>query len=371
MFSFHHFLENSNVKKTVDKWAQVVSLYDRLHAHGFPVILKKNTSRTAEYPLVVEMGDWTLGPQGKFEPNGEGSYQHLERKNVENAASWVGISKDELAVAQAYAKQSIDLAIDRSIDAWLKESGVDFSSNALESRLYGMRKMGYDIHQWRYHETKEDNAASIIANGFDLSRVGARRSENTFPDGVFLKPNTDSLDLSDSPVQMPFFLKQGRTFKITSRDELDKRVSEIPSVRENKLKISDLDAHYGPLVDDIIEKLSDDPKNEDVRSDFDAAMGEWKSKLHSLSSDIRKSIQSHFIDEGFDFIEVKNDIGSLGRTVETTVALSASSVASARVQDMPVAQKPVQKTIAESNEVKTLGVNDMEEEPRRSPRLSH
>jgi L-rhamnose mutarotase len=211
---------------------------------------------------------------------------------------------------------------------WLraKAKGLDMSQKA---RMERARAMGFDVDKIYYHETESKNEESIYKNGFDINRLGARASDNGMPDGVFLKSNDKSIGLSDNGIQIPVFINLNNVMKFVHRDDVARLLRVDGEFRKLfdswEKKSIDYDKKFGFLFDKSFEKGVND---ELIDKHLDMIMDLWKSDQNATAVKLRGIITKYFIDNGYDGINVINDVGSFNRNVNTTVVFDPKNIRS-------------------------------------------
>ena len=171
-----------------------------------------------------------------------------------------------------------------------------------------------------YHQTTAENKDSIYGAGFDLSKVGARGSDEGVPDGIFMKP-TDADAGFRGKVQMPLFTNLKNPFLVRDRESLDSflRMSEQyfkwsqETVFTDKEKAREFDK---------IEKGSND------LDAMDAFIEQWKQLNESNAAQSREAATEFLRNEGFDGVVLDRDKGSFGREVKTIIAFDPNQVKS-------------------------------------------
>lgn len=332
MFNFtDHIVSKDRTK--AEKYAIAISLYDRLEAYGFSPTLYANKQN--EEPVIVESLGRTFDSNGASIDD-KNNYSRLPRKNIFNAASWNGVEKEDLLKCVEHAHKELSAAIDNSLADYLKFS-PELPPLQLEGRLLAAKKEGFDIHTLHYHETEKENEKSIVLNGFDINNVGARSGDNILPDGVFFKPNKNTVELAINPVQMAFLLKKEKSIFFETRDDFEHYTHTIPGVLEISEKISELDINYKKSFDETLENfmVSEEPKKTKIGLELNDLLGNWKSGIRELSAQSRKIITNKLKSERVTTLVIDSDHGSFGRNVSSTIALDTRDILHANINSLP------------------------------------
>lgn len=343
MFSFHHYLPEKTASE-LHCWALVLAIYDRLSAHGMPPVLYRNKTNLAYPPVLLHTGHEWIGPTGPIaqeELNPDG-LTLLKRENAANAASWSSIRPEILPEAVKDATAQVNLAIEVSIAQWLKRPADQRHPHSLEARLWAAQQNDFDIFTIYYHETSAENAPSLLKNGFDFYRGKARLSDDGMPDGAFFKPGTESLELCDTPVQIPFILKKGKSIRVTHRDDVLAMMSNHPGIQILKMQIENTDNRERVRFDALMNELKKNTDNELVKAQLNTCLLEWKSEIRRLATSVRQLFTAELKSQDVRYLHVLRDEGSWGRTVQSTVALNTEDICPADAKYLP---KPDMKSI--------------------------
>lgn len=336
MFSFHHHLPEQTHSE-LHRWSLTLAIYDRLSAHGISPALYRNKTLPDLPPLLLHTGREWIGPtgpilQGSFDAN---NFSPLLRENAGNAVSWVGISPGELPEAIRHATEQVNLALEISISRWARLPADQQHPHSLESRLWAAQQHGFDIFSIYYHETSEENVSTILKHGFDLQRGKARLSDDGMPDGVFLKTSTDSLELSGTPVQLPFLLKKGPSVHVKDRDEILRVMMENPGIHVLKMQISNTDQREQARFDRLMNELKKDPKDPSLKKQLEQCLAEWKAEIRRLATSVRQLFTAELKAQGTRSLHVSHDAGSWGRQVRSIVALYPEDICPADAKLLP------------------------------------
>jgi hypothetical protein len=336
MFSFHHHLPEQTASE-LHRWALTLAIYDRLSAHGMPPALYRNKTNPVYPPLLLHTGNEWIGPTGPIDPDelNPGNFMPLARENASNAASWADIPSAALPEAIKDASAQVNLAIEMSIARWLKLPDSQKHPHSLEARLWAAQQNGFDVFSIYYHETSAENAPSLLKNGFDFHRGKARLSDDGMPDGAFFKPGTESLELCEAPVQIPFILKKGKTLRVTHRDDILAMMREHPGIQILKMQIENTDKRERERFDDLMSELKKNPKSEPLKEQLDNCLQEWKAEIRRLATSVRQLFTAELKSQGVRYLHVSQDHGTWGRTVQSTVALYAEDICPADAKHLP------------------------------------
>jgi hypothetical protein len=296
-----------------DKYGAAIALYERLAFHEIPVQIFSTTQGEA-LPVVVVVGDTQFGPNGRL-PYDMTLSVELDAQRARNAATWKSVKEEPLEQAVKWHHQRLNLAIDITLD---KAPTGDF-----EQRLDILKSAGFDIHTFYYHETEKTNSRALIKDGFSIDRSGsaaASRDPET-PRGMFLKSHRDALDVARDPVQLPFLLRIGKTLTVHDRNEMRAHFITYDHIQSQLSTFEKTDKQYAEQSDEIISRLTDDPKNPDIKVEFDELMHEWKFTLMGMATLIRQDMQETLLTEGYQYLHMLNDVGGFGRTTDTLISL--------------------------------------------------
>lgn len=315
---------HAGVQDDTQKWAFQLALIERLNAHGAlsATYCYQQADQRAALAVWLE-GEW-FTPFEKTErpfcPD-QHTGRHLPNSAVDtllSAAKYSGIEADSLKRERAEMQRFIGKTLSKII-LRLKERPEE---SLLLSRLHQMAHDDINISQIYYHETEADNVTGILTQGFRLDKPLARKRETHLPDGVFVKKHQETLDISHVPVQIPVFLTHNRIRSFNNRRDIADHTRCIPAYQalldEIERVSDDYDAQCGHLL-----KLENTAEN---RAEYDTVLRNWKAALHPLASQARACLVEHFKNNDQVLLQILEDEGSHGRTVETYLALNPEDV---------------------------------------------
>jgi hypothetical protein len=188
-----------------------------------------------------------------------------------------------------------------------------------------------------FHQTSKENADGITQNGFDLTRIGARGTDEQMPDGIFFKP-TDaaigSLGSGKDVVQLAYYLSIQSPLVVEDRDALSaflmtdpsyaaavKPYKDIETQREQDYsEIEDrFDAHWPPREGSQGSLPGYHEACEAMNARYDALIPEIAAKARACATQA-------LIARGHDGLVVSNDVGMFGRSLKTIVAFRSDQV---------------------------------------------
>lgn len=191
-----------------------------------------------------------------------------------------------------------------------------------------------------YHQTRSRDITV-----FDIRRKGAGETDPETPFGVFLKPTDADIGLGN--VQMALFANIRNPARFRNRESVERYLGEKAdgyAQRRDWLKATDKDylTKYEQAeaeADRILEEWeknhpdSTEKEREEIfdkaYATADSVMDEWKTETDRISKEAKDIADNWFRKEGYDGFVLDEDSGSLGRSVQTTVALSNKQVKSA------------------------------------------
>lgn len=337
MFDFQNHLNfNPNGSKK-DKWAIVVSCYDRLKLHGVEVQLYQNKDRNAASPLAVSFGSKAFDHTGDLsgvELDGD-DWIEITRDKVLNRASWVGIEPDDLKKSILKFGENVNDALRSSIDNWARVFQNTNDLHSLEAKLLALESMGFDIYKPFFHETSVKNKESLLSNGFDLSKVAGRVSEKHFPDGVYLKSSTESIGLAEDAVQLPYFLKKSQFFNVEDRGDMERITNKNVIIKNLRNSFEEENKRFDDVVGELTERLCKTPGDESLKIEIKSQLAKWKLFIDNSLSSLREAITEHLKSQGVRVVSVNNDSGSLNRKVGSFISLYPKDLSSGIISLIP------------------------------------
>ncbi len=199
-----------------------------------------------------------------------------------------------------------------------------------------LKSAGFDIENRLYHQTSQENATAIRADGFDVSdaKARARLTDDGVPNGVFLKPNDRDIGVgsADNAVQMPVYIRRGNEKVFDDRSELS---AFLERDAEYKRLSAESRAWDNEKAAEFKAKFEDGPPrgngffNEDFDGQADAFLKEWEKGNASRATAARARATDVLKTSGVDTVVLKKDAGSLGRTTETVIVVGGNQIADA------------------------------------------
>jgi GGDEF domain-containing protein len=188
-----------------------------------------------------------------------------------------------------------------------------------------------------YHQTSIENEKSILNNGFDISKIGARASDSEIPDGFFFKPNDNNIGVGaidkDKISQMPVYLRIQNPLQVSDRSELLRIVKENKAISDAINESNRIDLEVANKFDDIENEWKRLPdKSEEKRRgylDFEKKiLDEGSKQFNESAAKSRKLITDYLREKGYDGLEILNDKGSFGRSTKTFIAFNPEQIKS-------------------------------------------
>lgn len=305
------------------RWAFYLSLAERLQAYGelTQLQLYQSGSARAELALWIE-GAWVSGPDlsvwsaEKYDTARRFSVNDVDKLSI--AATWSGVLPDRLSQARERWQQHLG----DTLVEYVRQPAKAFDEHSLLGRLRQADEDGWDLGQIWFHETESTNVPGILDQGFLLSNVKARSRDTHMPDGVFVKPTRETIDVSHDPVQLPILLKKGTVAVFEHREELEAIMSADPAYQALAGQL----ASVNDLYDDQCEVLLKQPNTAASRAEYDRVLETWRAEINPLAAEMRQCVVKHFTSQGVDQLEIRQDVGSHGRTVHTRISLSPQDV---------------------------------------------
>ena len=186
-----------------------------------------------------------------------------------------------------------------------------------------------------YHQTSKENEQGIKATGFDISKVGARGTDEQMPDGIFLKPFPNDIGLTksaDETAQIPLYAKMLSPAYFQTRDDVSAYLSKADGYDEAAYKVKDIDRAIVKEYDDL---TAGEERNADGRfeqSYFDKAdkiFADGNERMREAAAKARKIAGDYLQSNGHDGVVINADAGSFGRKTSTLVVFDANQVKSA------------------------------------------
>ncbi len=178
-----------------------------------------------------------------------------------------------------------------------------------------------------YHQTREGNVSLIEKEGFNVTKVGARGTDETMPDGIFMKTTERALPLSDRPDlerQIPLVASIRNPLRVKTRAELTNWATKnspeyARQINERRTFIDDAAAEMHEMV--RANPFDSDGK---IANFHDKTMEEFIK----ISGEARKTLTKLLRDKGYDGVIMAHDQGGATWT-KAIVALDPTQVKSA------------------------------------------
>lgn len=184
-----------------------------------------------------------------------------------------------------------------------------------------------------YHQTHKDNKNSIFNDGFDLSKKGARASDEGMPDGIFMKPTNEDIGvggIKENELQIPLFASIKNPLVVRTREQLMQKYMDDTQYVSIIQDLKEFDNKNSKLFDEEWENSKNFTKEELRNSDdrFDKILDVWKEGIREKATKARERLTELIQNDGYDGLIVESDQGSFGRTVKTYVAFKPNQVKS-------------------------------------------
>ena len=168
-----------------------------------------------------------------------------------------------------------------------------------------------------YHQTDADITT------FDTSVEGAGARDNTLPHGIYMKPTPFDIGLKGKK-QMKLYASIKTPLVFDTRETAQRYWKKnIPGYDAILDEIAENDAKYNEAFENSFDAtLEDDSAAETI-------LAEWEEKNTVLDKKAKSLIDTYLENSRFDGIILEKDVGSMGRTVTTYIALKPEQVKSA------------------------------------------
>lgn len=172
-----------------------------------------------------------------------------------------------------------------------------------------------------YHQTSHDNADSIWKNGFDVSRVGARGSDEQMPNGIFFKPTNEKIRLGrgETFIQMPFVLSVKNPLVLASRRELAQFLAQDSRYSEWKQRYEEANQRLLAAYDRLWDAARDKARYSDEM--FSKRSADLKQRTDTLIDGIATKARAESTrairSAGYDGLIVERDDGAMGASTTT------------------------------------------------------
>ena len=306
MFTFTDHIDYDDTPSHVDAAACVLAIHERLAFHGIEATLHLDGSTLR----CQSGGQWFDGTR---RPSPAASAA-ITRQQAINGLSWKGLTPEAIDNALPAQHERVNKALRRAIDA--PDAGT------LETRLKQAIDDGFDVFTFRYHETTKSAVAPLQREGFDQSADGPSRRDYIMPSGMFMKATQASLSLHPESVQVPFVQRSGRTLTVADRDVLKHALSAEPALRDRLVAIKQKDVRFDEQAGVVIDKLKSAPGDANIKAEFDALLAQWRHEISADSIEARQAITAHLRAQGYAYLNVESDQGSLGRHASSIISLN-------------------------------------------------
>lgn len=310
-FTFHHYLPADAIQDKLDSCALTLAVHERLQCHGIPATL--HTTDDADAPLVCCFAGSIVLPPHQAIPTERIHDSAKTHTQAINAMSWKGIAPDEMKAAMQTATKQVNTALRKAMQS--------STPGKLESRLAQAMHAGFDVFTILYHETRETSSHALASEGFNMDADGPSRRDHIMPRGMFLKTTSNALSLHEDSVQVPFIHRPEKVLRVSNRDVFKQHIATQPSLAAEQERIEQKDAEFDKQAGNLIDALKDAPSDPKIKSDFDALLATWRKTLQTDSDIARRNINAHFQQQGYRFISLTEDAGSLGRQTDALISL--------------------------------------------------
>lgn len=340
MFQFHQYLQESELYPDDSPyfiesapWAMAVTLNRYLKDIGeySEIVIPGDGVHSAE--AYVKVGDKVYSVLGEEPASSLGRFKVVSEDNL---IKFSGIHINDMSKDITAAQQVIKKALNRSMLELIKKGPKQFDQSLFEVKMLKASQQGFEINNIMYHETEKMSSFGIKSEGFDLSIKGARESDETMPDGVFVKPNTNQIDVAMEPVQMPMLVRKGKRKVFEDRDSIAEFLKEDPLYKDLCHKVKDADDKYNDDYKVIEKRLTDildefgrrSPELKALREEMNVFLDSWKVSARKEATSARERATAIFKEHGIDVVRIKKDEGSFGRIVDTTIVLNPNNIRS-------------------------------------------
>lgn len=192
-----------------------------------------------------------------------------------------------------------------------------------------------------YHQTSKVNAEGIRTTGFDVSKIGARGTDEQMPDGIFLKPEPNDIGLNvtkEEVEQIPLYVRVESPAYFGDRNGLAAFLHSAEGYDEAAREVRRIDHETAEAYDRMEEEEKAlEKKPEGRRSGFDeefferadALFAEGNARMRDAAAKAREIATTYLRSQDFDGVVVTGDAGSFGRKVNTFVVFDPNQLKSA------------------------------------------
>lgn len=187
-----------------------------------------------------------------------------------------------------------------------------------------------------YHQTDGDFTV------FDPRHAGAGTTDSETPSGVFLKPTAEDIGLRGKR-QMKLYANITNPLSVRNRAELsawyrenirgyteaDANVREIEQVFHEEYEAAEArsDAWYEENYDDYAAgRITEEEAMRHITGELDEILARWKAEEGEARQSVKALLNDYFSKSRYDGVHILKDAGSLGRSVETWIALRPEQV---------------------------------------------
>lgn len=267
------------------------------------------------------------------------------------------------SIAERLEKPDTKNLFEAAKDVRIDGSDITYGELFRESRLAFFRQKGRpgidrpanpDNELSLFHQTSNEAADKIRSEGFSMEYGKARLSDHRIPDGIYLKSTSNDIAVGSAKkggsTQLSVKIPKGKTLELNNMDELksvlwnnDDYVSAFQSAeksdissarkfdivekwfRDNKptvSKASEFAKKYGIESD----KLTPIRGNEITATDIEIAvsekiLNEGTDATNKFAAEARRIASNELQKAGYDYIHIKEDVGSFGRKTDNFIVL--------------------------------------------------
>ena len=188
-----------------------------------------------------------------------------------------------------------------------------------------------------YHQTSKEAERKIFEEGYRLDKGRARISDESMPDGIFLK--YDEKDIGVGAVekadrtQMPFYVRLKNPLVVRNREELVNELLENKEYYEAYWDLKEYDNNNKRLNESLWEEMGTHnrgtPEKDAVFERLQKQVNEWSDQVDVLATKAREIATRYLKQLGYDGVIMENDAGSFNRSIKTVVVFSTAQIRSA------------------------------------------
>ncbi|MBR4908802.1 MAG: hypothetical protein IKZ43_07315 [Acidaminococcaceae bacterium] len=191
-----------------------------------------------------------------------------------------------------------------------------------------------------YHQTNN------TFDTFDVKRQGAGTNDSETPYGIFMKP--DDKDIGLGSIQMPLFANIRNPLAFKDRSEVNQWLKDNVSgykvaAEEMEAKLKDFntryeeadakdDEEYARIYNEYKEGKITEEEYEEQKSQLlehgeaDKILKEWTDYEAEARHNLKNMLDAYMRQEDYDGMTLKEDAGSGGRSVSTTIAFEPNQI---------------------------------------------